>query len=365
MAETATTAADREQVLSEYYKGLERHQVAPLWNALADLMSTTPKSAAVAHLWRYRELRPQLMRAGELVTAEEAERRVLMLLNPTPEVAARGGITGTLYAGIQLVLPGEVARSHRHVMSALRFLIEAEDGAATTVDGETVPMAPRDLLLTPNWHWHDHQNTSSSPVIWLDGLDIPVVNFFDACFFELYPELRQEPVRRRDHSARLFTPGRLNPTWERGPARERSAAGTSPLFRYRWADTEVVLREALEVEGSATDGALFEYTNPFTGGPVMPTLNSFIQALRPGQHTRAHRHTTSVVYHVVSGEGTSIVDGEALSWEQGDTFCVPSWACHEHENGSRKQEAVLFSFTNEFAYRSLGLYREELAASQG
>lgn len=359
MAETATTATDRAQALSEYYQGLERHRVAPLWKYLANLMPGTPKSSAVAHLWRYRELRKELMRAGELVSAEEAERRVLMLLNPTPEVAARGGTTGTLYAGIQLVLPGEVARAHRHVMSALRFLIEVEDGASTTVDGETVPMAPRDLLLTPNWRWHDHHNDSSSPVIWLDGLDIPLVNYFDACFFELYPEVRQQRATPGDRSARLFTPGRLNPTWERGDG------ASSPLFRYRWADTEVVLREALEVEGSPADGALFEYTNPYTGGPVMPTLNCFIQALRPGQHTSAHRHTTSVVYHVVSGAGTSIVDGQALAWEQGDTFCVPSWAGHEHENGSRREEAVLFSFSNQFAYQSLGLYREEPVANQG
>ena len=358
MPETATTAADRAQVLSEFYQGLERHQVAPLWNYLSELIPTAPKSAAVAHLWRYRDLRPELVRAGELVTAEEAERRVLMLLNPAPEVAARGGTTGTLYAGIQLVLPGEVARAHRHVMGALRFLIEAEEGAATTVDGETVPMASGDLLLTPNWHWHDHHNASSSPVIWLDGLDIPLVNFFDACFFELYPDVRQPPAHPGDHVAGLYSPGRLNPTWG------KSVGGSSPLYRYRWADTEVVLREALQAEGSPTDGALFEYTNPYTGGPVMPTLNAFVQALRPGQHTGAHRHTTSVVYHVVSGVGTSIVDGEALSWEQGDTFCVPSWACHEHENGSRREEAVLFSFSNQYAYQSLGLYREELAANQ-
>ena len=358
MAETATTE-ERAQVLSEYYRGLERHQVAPLWRYLADLMPLTPRSSAVAHLWRYRELRPQLLRAGELVTAEEAERRVLMLLNPAPDVAARGGTTGTLYAGIQLVLPGEVARAHRHVMSALRFLIEVEDGASTTVDGETVPMAKGDLLLTPNWRWHDHANASSSPVIWLDGLDIPLVNYFDACFFELYPDVRQQPTRPTDHSTRLFTPGRLNPTWE------KRVGGSSPLFRYRWKETEVTLREALETEGSPADGALFEFTNPYTGGPVMPTLNCYIQAIRGGQHTAAHRHTTSVVDHVVSGGGTSIVDGEELSWEQGDTFCIPSWALHEHENRSPREAAILFSFTNQYAYESLGLYREEPAAGQG
>lgn len=359
MTERATTVEDRAQTLSQYYEALERQQLAPLWKYLANLMPATPRSPAVAHLWRYRELRPQLLRAGELVSAEEAERRVLMLLNPAPEVAARAGTTGTLYAGLQLVMPGEVARAHRHVMSAFRFLIEAEEGASTTVNGETVTMSPRDLVLTPNWRWHDHANTSSSPLIWLDGLDIPLVNFFDACFFQLYPQERQQPTKPTDASARLFASGRLNPTWE------RDNGGSSPLFRYRWRDTEVALKEALQVEGSPADGALFEYTNPFTGGPVMPTLSCFIQALRGGQHTAAHRHTTSVVYHAVSGEGTTIVDGVELSWEQGDTFCIPSWAAHEHENGSRREEAILFSFTNQYAYQSLGLYREELVPGQG
>jgi gentisate 1,2-dioxygenase len=359
MADTAAGTDTSEQALERYYEGLRQEQLAPLWTSLANLVPPAPKTPAVAHLWRYQDVRKKLLQAGELVSAEEAERRVLMLLNPAPLVAARGGTTPTLYAGVQLVLPGEVARAHRHVMSALRFLIEAEDGAVTTVNGETVTMAPRDLVLTPNWHWHDHANESAAPVIWLDGLDVPLVNFFDACFFELYPEQRQLATKPADASGRLFPPGRLNPTWERG------VGGSSPLFRYRWRDAEAALREALSLEGSPADGTLFEYTNPGTGGPAMPTLSCFIQALRPGQHTAAHRHTTSAVYHVVSGTGVTIVDGAELAWEQGDTFCLPSWATHEHENSSRREEAVLFSFTNQHVYETLGLYREELVPGQG
>lgn len=346
-------------VLEEYYAGLERHQVAPLWKSLQDLLPAEPTSRAVPHVWRYGALRPELLRAGELVSPEEAERRVLMLLNPAPEVADRAGTTATLYAGLQLVLPGEVARAHHHAATAFRFVIEAGEGAFTTVNGERAMMAPGDLVLTPNWHWHDHGNESGDPVIWLDGLDLPLVNFLEANFFEIYSDEQQKVTKPDNASARLFTHGRLTPTWE-----TRSTL-FSPVFNYQWTETEKALRNALEdTPGSPTDGVIFEYTNPYTGGPVMPTLSCFVQALPGGRHTQAHRHTTSVIYHVVRGEGTTVVEGEELSWQERDTFCVPGWAIHEHINGSTNHEAVLFSYSNQYLYQSLGLYREEVIDRQ-
>lgn len=354
-ADTATPDTDE----ASYYAGLERHGVTPLWSVQGKVLRREPKSDAVPHVWRFRDLRPQLMRAGELVSAEEAERRVLMLLNPSPAVAAVYGTTPTLYAGLQLVLPGETAKAHRHVASAFRFVIEAGPGAHTTIEGERVPMEPGDLVLTPNWHWHDHVNDDDAPAIWLDGVDLPLVTTLEAGFFEFYAESRQQATKPDDCSARLFTHGRLNPTWLRTTA-PASSAQFSPVFSYKWRDTERALRNALaDTAGSPTDGVLFEYTNPFTGGPVMPTLACFVQALRPGAHTAAHRHTNSVVYHVVRGEGATIVDGEELSWSTHDTFCVPGWAVHEHVNRASDDEAVLFSYSNRHVYEALGLYREE------
>jgi gentisate 1,2-dioxygenase len=362
MAGTETTAAGQArdpEVLEEYYAGLRRHQVGPLWKSLKDLLPAEPRSQAVPHVWRYAALRPELMRAGELVSPEEAERRVLMLLNPAPEIADRAGTTATLYAGLQLVLPGEVARAHHHAATALRFVIEASGGAYTTVNGERVMMAPGDLVLTPNWHWHDHGNDSGDPVIWLDGLDLPLVNFLEAGFFELYPDAQQKAVRPDNGSARLFTHGRLNPVWERGPAL------FSPVFSYPWREAERTLRNALEdTVGSPADGVIFEYANPYTGGPVMPTLSCFLQALPGGCHTQAHRHTTSVVYHVARGEGITVVNGQELAWREHDTFCVPGWAVHEHINASASSEAILFSYSNQYVFESLGLYREEAADRQ-
>ena len=117
-----------------------------------------------------------------LISAEEAERRVLMLVNPGLRDASQ--ITQSLYAGLQLVMPGEITSSHRHSAAALRFVIEGE-GAYTTVNGERVTMRPGDFILTPSWTHHDHGNPSSQPVVWLDGLDIRIVNIFDASFAEL------------------------------------------------------------------------------------------------------------------------------------------------------------------------------------
>jgi gentisate 1,2-dioxygenase len=343
--------------ITDYYEELRRANIAPLWTSYSNLVPIAPRPAAQAGKWSYAEIRPQLVRAGEIVSAEDAERRVLMLLNPDPGIASRAGTTETLYAGIQMVLPGELARAHRHVMSAFRFVIEAEDGASTTVNGQRVTMGPGDLVLTPSWNWHDHYNGSDSPLVWLDGLDLPLVNIFDANFWEPYSAPQQTVSVADNRSTALFRNGRLNPVWE---ADARS--GFSPLFCYRWADTEGALGAALRLgEGTECDGAILEYTNPLTGGPVMPTLNCYVQALAPGMQTSSHRHTTSVIYHVIKGSGVTLVDGEEISWEAHDTFCVPNWAVHSHRNCQLTEPAVLFSYTNQSLYESMGLFREEQA----
>jgi gentisate 1,2-dioxygenase len=68
-----------------------------------------------------------------------------------------------MYAGLQRVLPGEVAPAHRHTQSALRWVVDGE-GAYTAVDGERVTMAPGDFIITPMLTWHDHGNPGDQPV---------------------------------------------------------------------------------------------------------------------------------------------------------------------------------------------------------
>ena len=340
-----------EATLNSYYQELQTHSLAPLWNVYGEALIDEPKSKAVPHVWPWKELRPQALRAAELIGPEDAERRVLMLLNPA--ISGRIATTNTLFSGLQIVLPGEVARAHRHTPAALRFIIDSE-GGYTTVDGDRIPMHPGDLVLTPNWTWHDHLNDTDSPMIWLDGLDIPLVHLLESVFFEPYPEDVQPVTHPIDTSLAMYGAGALRPSWE------SPSSSHSPLMHYPWEQTWASLqRLAPVVEGSPYDGVVLEYTNPTTGGPAFPTMACHVQLLRPGESTKAHRHTASTIYHVVEGQGHSIVDGQQLDWEDKDVFCVPGWTYHEHVNGSTTEPAVLFSFTDAPVLRSLSLLREQ------
>ena len=175
-----------EEELREYYEQLRSQHVSPLW--LGGGISLEPKSKAIPYVWHWRDLRPQAMRAAQLVGTEQAERRVLRLTNPELPGASA---SNTLVANIQIVMPGEIARAHRHSAAALRLIIEG-GGGYTVVNGERVPMYPGDLVLTPNWSWHDHANDTDAPMIWLDGLDTPLVRMLEAGFYEEYHRERQD-----------------------------------------------------------------------------------------------------------------------------------------------------------------------------
>src|SRR5687767_15712962 len=176
------------------YRDMEPFNLTPLWEVLHSLVPPQPASPCVPALWKYEEVRPFLMRAGEAITAEEAVRRVLVLENP--KLRGQSAITQSLYAGLQLILPGEVAPSHRHTQSALRFIVEGS-GAFTAVDGERTTMHPGDFIITPSWTWHDHGNPGNDPVVWMDGLDIRIVQTFAAQFHEVFAE-EVQPVSRSE-----------------------------------------------------------------------------------------------------------------------------------------------------------------------
>src|ERR1700719_5076374 len=145
-----------QEELQAYYAQLRaQHVTRP---GIGGGISIEPRSEAVPHLWRWRDLRPQAMRAAELVGTAQAERRVLRLTNPKlPGIASN-----TLVANMQIVMPGEIARAHRHSGAALRLIIDGR-GGYTVVNGERVPMSPGDLVLRPNWSWHDHANDTDAP----------------------------------------------------------------------------------------------------------------------------------------------------------------------------------------------------------
>jgi gentisate 1,2-dioxygenase len=279
-----------------------------------------------------------------------AERRVLTLQNPGFPPAAMG-TTETLVAAVQFIHGNEVAPSHRHTMAALRFIVEGK-GACTVVNGEPESMEPGDLLLTPSWYWHGHFSEHDEPMIWMDGLDVPFVMGLAANFQEEYPENLQQAAAPRDESIRQFSGGGLLPVGE------RSTSGNSPLLNYRWDQTLDRLTKLADRDGSPFDGIALRYSNPHTGGPVMPTIDCWIQMLRPVEHTRAHRHTGSVIYHVARGSGYTVINGQRFNWTKGDIFCIPSWALHEHVNGSASDDAILFSMNDSPVLAAFNLYRE-------
>src|SRR5215471_13741396 len=212
MAHVTQRSAAQAKVVDDFLAGLSQFHVGPLWKFLGQALTPEPKSQTRPHLWRWQELRPQLLRSGELVSAAEAERRVLMLLNPGLE--GRIATTHTLYGGLQLILPGEVAATHRHTPNALRFIMEGE-GAYTVVDGEKMTMSVGDFVLTPNWTWHDHGSESAGPVVWLDGLDMPLTIMLEGMFFEPYPDEAQAWTKPVNNSVAEYGKSGLLPTWRR------------------------------------------------------------------------------------------------------------------------------------------------------
>ena len=329
------------------YRRLDAKSTAPLWEVLGEIVTPQPKAGCAPALWRYDEVRALLMEAGALISAQEAERRVLVLENPT----RRGGsqITPTLYAGVQLVMPGETAPTHRHSASALRFVLESGEGAYTAVDGERTTMHPGDFILTPSWTYHDHGNPSDAPAIWLDGLDIPIVNAFSASFAEHHPD-EMQPVTRPEgdalsrYGAALvpvdFTPGRR-----------------SPLLSYPYARSRETL-DRLHRNGplDPVHGVKMQYVNPATGGYPMPTIAGFLQLLPKAFETRPYRSTDATVFCAAEGRGSTRIGDETIDWGPRDIFVVPSWAPVSH---TAHDEAVLFSFSDRPAQKSLGLWREQ------
>lgn len=339
-----------------FYRELEKQHLVALWTVTRSLLPREPKSRCVPHLWRWDTVLPLVERGAALTPlSRQAERRVLGFINPG--LPDRFGATHTLWAGFQYVLPGEVAPAHRHSPAAIRFVIEG-GGAFTTVDGDKCVMGRGDLVLTPPWTWHDHGNESDRPILWLDGLDLPMVAEMEGQFYEPFAAESQPIGKPVGDSERRYGIGQLRPTWDTW------TAPFSPLLNYKWATTEEALRRLASVTdpgASPFDDVAMEYVNPHTGGPLMPTLACGIQLIRPGVRTRAHRHTGSAVYFVFAGRGTSVIDGQRFDWRKGDLFVVPTWAWHEHASadGPDGGEAILFSVQDTPIVRALGLYREQ------
>lgn len=337
---------DQQSQREAFYASLEPHSMAPLWTRLKSLVPTEPTPVGVPHLWRYAEVRPYVLESAQHISAAEAERRVLILENP----ALRGSsqITATLYAGLQLIMPGEVAPAHRHTQSALRFIVEGH-GAYTAVDGEKTLMHPGDFVVTPSWTWHHHGNESTEPMVWLDGLDIPLVRHFNSTFREDHGVAEAALTRPEGDSLARYGSGLM-------PVGHTAASLNSPVFNYPWSRT----REALHaIERGAQPhphhGHLMRYTNPLDGGWAMPTMATTIRLLPAGFATQPYRSSDGAVFIVVEGEGHVEAGGQRFEIGPNDVFTVPGWIPYSLH---ATRPLVLFGFSDRAAQEKLGLFRE-------
>ena len=330
-----------------YSDTLEQRALSPLWAELHTILPKERQTRVVPHVWRWTESRPLLLEAARLVPIEQAERRVLVLTNPGLDGAY--AITATLFAGLQIILPGEAAPSHHHTPAALRLIVEGR-GAYTTVDGVKCAMEPGDLILTPPMHWHDHGHEGSEPVVWLDGLDLPLVRAFEACWVSatLSPKTPQTDV---DSSQDEFTASGLV------PRRSRYAETEYPQLRWPWTTVRAALGR-MAATALPDEPVVMRYVNPTTGGFPLTTIGCEAHWLRPSETTRGERRTAGQVFQVIEGRGESRIGETVLRWEAGDTFVAPPWHWVTHRNPS-SSPAALFQFSDEPAVRSLGLWQEE------
>jgi gentisate 1,2-dioxygenase len=337
-----------EDLPRDYRDALAASNLLPLWPSLRALLPhKIPQRRTKPVIWRYQDARPLVLRAGELTPIEKAERRVLILSNPGlgPDATMA---TPSIYLGLQLIQPGETAPCHKHTPSAIRFVIEGS-GGFTSVQGEKLPMEKGDLILTPAGMWHEHGHEGKGPVIWLDSLDLPLVYYLEASYATEGPH---QPSRNEPDSSQVrYRRAGLVPYQSLGNK------SRYPLLRYPWPE----VREALVAMSSGTahnERVWLAYVNPETGGECLPTLGFSAIMLRPGETATLTRRSASQVFHVIEGNGESLVDDTAMKWMESDTFVAPTHAKISLTNSSSKAPAFLFLVDDAPLQRKLGFYEE-------
>lgn len=338
----------------EYYRRLTPENMAPLWEVLHNLVTREPTVKAGPFQWKYEKIRAFLLESGGMLTAEEAERRVLILENPA--YAGQSKATNTLFAGIQLIMPGETAPAHRHTASAVRFFLEGR-GAVTAVGGEPTEMNPGDFVITPSWAWHDHRNDGDEPCVWLDGLDLPMVNFYEAGFAEQHNDSRQLLSRPEHDSVARFGAGLL-------PLDAESPYGlTTPVFNYTFARTRAALVTAAKGQDLDRHTAItLRYANPLDGGWTMPTMAAWMMYLPKGAATQPLRSTDSMIMAVAEGAGSMTIDEESFDFVDKDTHALPGWCWRSFK---AREDSFLFFISDRVAQEKLGFYREEKSPPMG
>jgi gentisate 1,2-dioxygenase len=341
-----------QNVRQAFYDKIHKQDLAPLWEVLRNVVTKEPKSKASPKLWKYDEVKNYILEAGGLITPEEAERRVLVLENPSLRGQSRA--TNTLFAGIQLIMPGEVADAHKHVSSAIRFVLDGE-GAYTAVEGEKANMSRGDFILTPNWAPHDHGNPSDKPMLWLDVLDMPTVNHFETSFMEHFDEKAQNVNRENGDSLERWGSGVLPDGETVTPFRKRS-----PVINYTYARTRPIAERLMKTgDIDPSHGARVRYSNPVNGEHVMATMGAWLSMFPKGFKGQDYRSTDGMIFVCVEGHGSTKVEDQVLEWGPNDVFVIPPWKRYAH---NCPEQTVLFSISDRPAQELLGFWREQRLA---
>jgi gentisate 1,2-dioxygenase len=332
-----------------YHDRLQRHDLSPLWEFFHDWFQAEPHARAQPKLWNYGALRPLLLEAGELITTAEAERRVLVLANPG--LSGRHLATDSLYAGLQVIMPGESARSHRHSAAALRFILEGS-GAYTSVDGEKCYMEPGDFIITPGWTWHEHGHEGSAPTVWLDVLDVPLHQMLGTLFSEPYEQPTFPERVPPGDSLYRYGMNMLPVEPRRGSA--------SPVFSYPYARARAVLEHLrAHSEWDPHHGLRMEYIDPTSGGAAIPTISTFLQLLPQSFTTARYQSTDATIFSVVEGRGTIMAGLEPamtrFDYEPRDIFVIPSWIPYTI---ATQEESIIFRASDRVVQQKLGVWRE-------
>jgi gentisate 1,2-dioxygenase len=320
----------------------------------------------VAHHWRWREIGPYLDRIAEIARTAEvspiefAERQQFLLTNPG--LGGRLQVTSTMRCAVSIYNPGDVAPVHIHTPNASRTIL-SENGGYTTIEGERCKAGRGDLILTPNGTWHDHGNDGAEPVIWIDVLDFPLMEFLDCVWLdEDFPGATegnaraQTAVHEAGYSQRLYAKGGLVPGFashHRGFGR-----GTSPMFHYLGAEVRAALDGLRDEAGDPYEGVTLRFINPATGASVFPTLDYRAMLLRPGEETRFKRETAGTLYQVIEGSGSTEIAGGRIDWQENDVFVVPGFGWRRHLNRGAA-DAILYAICDMPLLEKIGQYRAQ------
>ncbi len=334
-----------EDLPADYLNELREGNLVPLWPSLRALLPPkVPTRQTQPVHWPYAKVRPLLLRAGELTPIEKAERRVLVLANPG-HTLEKMQASAAIYLGLQLLLPGEWAPSHRHTPNAVRMIVEGE-GAWTTVDGEKCPMARGDVILTPTGLWHEHGHDGNQPVVWLDVLDLPLVYFLEASYHVGGDRQAVKP----GHGERAYAGAGVVPS----PVFSRSNK-RYPMLRYPWAETRAALL-SLAADQPDLEAVQVTYVNPETGEDAENILGLHALMLRPGQTLSLPARSPASVYHVVEGGAEVRVQNRCFALAEADTCCAPGYEPVTIANRHADAPSFVFIADESPLHRKLGLY---------